>query len=473
MNRINKFCVYIFSYALIGIMLLISSSCSKKQIVYDSNAQEPEEYSLVPYSVSKSDSYTYEDKGTEEKLVDTFTSADGLCLIRKFNSYYDVTLDYENGSASQIGKAYAECIEKALPDFAKVSEPYLYENINLAYHGNSFESKSLQRKVESLINNLPEEYKEEIFAFAEYMSKGMHGFIQDGIFSYEEILTFQVIPEALRGTCCSALSLWGDKTYSGKPITVRVLEWSMGSECRMGAINAVVHHKKGEASFTAISFLGLHGIISAINDNGVFSAILDVGSDVSQTSDFTNKRCYTYDIRYALEQYDTAKRVGNFLCDNSYDYTFCHNVIITDKNYSACAENCVREVVEKGKGFSVLRTSDTPLFYGLSWEDKNSFCVVNSFATRDNQDKFSVEPSNIVRFDKYKTLVNSKEKFSLGDLKTAITSENVDDTAIMKIHSQNTIQIIIVDYETGHIQVAFTGTDGVKNRPAFIDIGTY
>jgi hypothetical protein len=33
--------------------------------------------------------------------------------------------------------------------------------------------------------------------------------------------------------------------------------------------------------------------------------------------------------------------------------------------------------------------------------------------------------------------------------------------------------MILVDYHTGNVQVAFTGVEGVVDHPVFVDIGNY
>jgi len=468
MNRIQKACFFLI---LAGLIL---TGCTKKNTtseIFEKNTEDS--FVLTPVAVSKSEDFEYKDQGTVEEVIETFASEDGLCVIKKLPSYYDVTLDYEKGSPYAVGTAYAECLYKVFPNFAEFTEPYLYENINLAFSGLEIDFSELQKRIDYLVNGLPSDYREEIQAFAAASSKGVHGYEKDGVLSYEEVLTYQLVPEGLRGTACSGLSLWGDKTESGKPMTVRFLEWTLGSECQLGAIHAVIHQKKGKESLTAISFLGMHGIISAINDDGVFAAILDVGSWTKDPINFEGKKAYTYEIRNALEKYSSGFEAADYLVKTSPAFTYCHNVFVTDSAQTFCCEDAIQETMNNDRAYPELRTPESSLFPGLKWEDKNSFCVVNSFATENNQDYFTNKQSNIVRFAKYNALVKAGKKFSPGTLKTAITAENSADLKITRIHSQNTIQIILVDYDTKHIQVAFTGTDGVKNRPDFIDIGTY
>ena len=411
----------------------------------------------------------YKDEGTKETSVSTLSSEDGLCVIKVMPSYYDVTLDYEKGDRASVGKAYGTLIRERMPDYIDVMEPYIYENIRMAYGGNYTEA-AVETREKVLFESWRQEYREEISAFAEAISGGVHGIAEDGKLSYEEAVLAQMIPDALRPTCCSALSLWGSKTSTGDRITLRNLEWNLGSDNQMGKIHAVTHMKNGDRSLTAISALGLLDIISGINDNGVFAAILDVGSVQDEAYVCEGKKCYTMDLRFALEECSTARDLGEFMVSESGNYTWCHNLIITDSNDSFCAEDCVSQVVESGYGKSVLRDCNTPILKGLSWDSRDSLCVVNSFASEGNQDGFSGSNSNIIRFAKYNEWVKAKDKFSPKDVKELITQETVDQYVVQNAHSAGSAQLILIDYHTGSVQVAFSGPDGVTDKPDFIEV---
>ena len=411
----------------------------------------------------------YKDEGTKETSVSTLSSEDGLCVIKVMPSYYDVTLDYEKGDRASVGKAYGTLIRERMPDYIDVMEPYIFENIRMAYGGNYTEA-AVETREKVLFESWRQEYREEISAFAEAISGGVHGIAEDGKLSYEEAVLAQMIPDALRPTCCSALSLWGSKTSTGDRITLRNLEWNLGSDNQMGKIHAVTHMKNGDRSLTAISALGLLDIISGINDNGVFAAILDVGSVQDEAYVCEGKKCYTMDLRFALEECSTARDLGEFMVRESGNYTWCHNLIITDSNDSFCAEDCVSQVVESGYGKSVLRDCNTPILKGLSWDSQDSLCVVNSFASEGNQDGFSGSNSNIIRFAKYNEWVKAKDKFSPKDVKELITQETVDQYAVQNVHSAGSAQLILIDYHTGSVQVAFSGPDGVTDKPDFIEV---
>ena len=149
-----------------------------------------------------------EDVCTEEPTLSTYSSDDGLCVIEKKEHYYAVTLDLEKGDHYKAGAAYAEAILKTSSDFAENFEPYLFENITMAFSEVNEESyKSLTERVTALKDSLEEEYRLEVEGFADSISGGVHGYEKDGIISYEEALTLQMVPDALRGTSCSAVSL--------------------------------------------------------------------------------------------------------------------------------------------------------------------------------------------------------------------------------------------------------------------------
>ena len=411
----------------------------------------------------------YTDEGTVEEPLVTYSSDDGLCVVKVMPSYYDVTLDYEKGSRAEVGAAYGSLIREKMPEFIETMEPYLYENIRMAY-GGEFLPEAVNERQKILFTSLRPEYQEEVSAFAEAISNGAHGITEDHVISYEEAVLMQMIPDALRPTCCSALSLWGSKTVTGDRITLRNLEWNLGSNNQMGMINAVTHMKNGSRTLTAISVLGLLDIISGINDDGVFAAILDVGSVQNEAYVYEGKKCYTMELRYALEEYGTARELGEFMVGESGDFTWCHNLIISDANDSFCAEDCVSQVVEKGLGQSVLRDCNTPIFEGLSWDSADSLCVVNSFTSADNQDGFTGISSNIIRFAKYNEWVNSVDKFSPKDVKDMITQEIVDQYTVQNVHGSGSAQLILVDYHTGSVQVAFSGPEGVIDKPDFIEV---
>ncbi len=429
-------------------------------------------------SLNVEEAAIYTDDSEKEDVIETYSSADGLCVIERYPTYYDVSLDYGKGEPVEVGKAYAQTILEAVPDFADTFEPYLHENIRGAFNGRKINYDALEERIETLINSLPEDYRDEVISFAKTLSQGEadyaeDGYAEDGRLSYIEALTMQIIPDALRPTACSALSLGGEKTVSGKRITIRNLEWNTGSNNQMTKIHAVAHMKKGENSITTVGILGLLDIITAVNDDGVMIAILDVGSKEELPFVYNDKKCYTFEIRYALEHFDNAKEAGEYLVGESGDFTWCNNLLCTDEKDAFCCENATKEVAATGKARSVLRTTESELMEGLAWDSPDALCIVNSFATKGNQDGFTGAEFNITRFVKYNKWVKEKDKFSIADAKGLVAREVVDQFVVSNVHNSGNVHTVIVDYATGKIHVAFTKGDHADDIPVFWEVGTY
>lgn len=413
----------------------------------------------------------YTDESPSEEPVSETVSDNGLCTIVRYPSYYGVTLDYEKGTPSDVGAAYAETILKAVPDYEIVFEPYLFENIRNAFSGRDIRYDSLEKRIMSLISGLPDEYREEVESFARTIADGEEGYLENGKLSYIEALTMQLIPDALRPTACSALSIGGSRTESGERLTMRNLEWNLGSSAQMTQIHAVTFMKKGKNSITAISVLGLFDMITAVNDDGVMIGILDVGTVNHMPFVYEEKKSYTFDIRYVLENFDNAADAAKYLSENSGSYTWCHNLLVTDRRDAFCCENATAEAVAEGRARSVIRTPETPLMEGLAWNTPDTLCIVNSYATEGNQDGFSGDPGNMIRFVKYNNWVSETEKFSVADLKGIMAREVVDQYEVANVHNSGTVHTVIVDYATGDIHVAFTTGECADDIPEYLLVG--
>ena len=67
----------------------------------------------------------------------------------------------------------------------------------------------------------------------------------------------------------------------------------------------------------------------------------------------------------------------------------------------------------------------------------------------------------------------------MGELKTVLTQEKVaqgeeaGEAKVDNTRSTSTVQLIIVDYNTGRVQVSFTPETGPTDDVVFTDIGCY
>ena len=486
-----------YTALLMGVCSIALSGCSEGTASYDGFERKVAAKSSLTSVDSVLDSQSYEGEVAKyEETVMTFSSDDGLCVIEKKPSYYDVTLDYTKGDYYAVGSAYAETIKKIDVEFAGVLEPYLYENVKMAFPNLNEDYTPVLDRINILLTQIPEEYRNEMEGFAKTISDGKTGMEDDGILSYEEALLMNMVPDTLRGTNCNALSVWGEKTASGERIISRTLEWTLGSENQMCSAHAVTHFKmpEGKKSYTSFSVLGMLDMLTGINESGVFVGILDVGSEDNYVCE--GKKCYTYELRYALENMDDARSVGEYMVSESKNFTFSHNVFINDKENTFVAEDCavdledeatrqnyiegleldakdenIEDILREYGGYSVLRDVNTPLIDGIKWDNPDSLAVVNSFMTEGNRDYLTGVGNNLIRFSKFNAWVGEKDRLTLADVKSIVTRETMDNNSkFQKIHSDNVFQTIIYDYGTGEMDITFTGTEGVQNHPEFVRV---
>ena len=408
-------------------------------------------------------------KPAAEKTLDVFTSDDGLCKIEKKKSYYDVTLGYEKGTPKEIGAAYAQAIKKACPTYAEILESYLFENIRTTFQTN-IDNSALSDRALKLRNSLSNDYQQEIEGFAQEITDGEKKIKEDGRLSYDEVVLLNVLPDALRATQCSTMTISGNKSATGHRITSRNLEWTLGSNNQICEGHCVVHFKNGEKSFTAISFPGMFDVLTAVNDSGVMIGTLDVGSLYDSTFADEGRTCYSFALRYVMENCNSAKEAAQYLAKHSPEYTFNSNAFITDDKDAYCVE-----MVVSGKdGTPLVRDSSTELHDGLTWDDPECLCAVNSFAAKGNSDMLTTSNGNYVRWKKYNDLFCAeKEKITLTRYLQLLTCEKVEDSPVVNIRSNNLVHTVVADYDSHRLIALMTGKEGVKDEVSFIDLGSF
>ena len=406
---------------------------------------------------------------TEEQTEATFRSTDGLCVIDKKKSYYDVTLDLTQGDHYAAGKAYAETALLAVPDYEAFIDRYINELIGQTFRKtqNTGTGEAISRRIRDLTAALPADYMAELEGFAAPFHGGKTGFSNDGKLTDEEAMLLHLVPDVLRNTACSALTADGSRTASGKRLTARVLEWDLGRNNLMCSAHCVLHLKNGTSSLTSVTSLGLLDVITGINQDGVFAAVLDVGT-MDVLYDSTGRESYTFAVREGLETCRTAKKFGDYIIRRAPSFPYSHNVFITDENDAFVAENCTAP--EEGK--PILRDENTKLCDGITWNTPGCLCAVNAYAADGNQSHFMQNAENIGRWVKYDNLFGNETQLTLSRMEELMTSEQTG-TFLNNIRSEGVVFILLADYDTGTLTAALTGTEGVTDKPEFLNLGAF
>lgn len=466
-NRILK----MVALALAVISAAMLGGCSSSTPTYEGfDIPQQEKNTLKPvgnYYLERSDDDV---KAEKEKTIQTYTSEDGLCVIKVKQDYYDVTLDYEKGSSKKVGAAYAEAIVAAYPGYPKMLEGYLFENIREAFGGTLSDFSELQERLDILKGSLDKKYQGEMEGFADAIkTTDESGFKEDGKLSREEAILINMVPDALRPTACSAITVNGNKTTTKHRMTARLLEWNLGSDNQLSSVHCVTHFKNGGKSFTSIGLLGMMDILTAVNKDGLVIGELDVGSASGEEFTCEGRTCYTYGLRHAIENFSTAKEAGDYLISNSSKYTFSVNVLLTDDKEAYCAELSVTEA----DGQSVFRDSSTPLNDGLEWDSKDCLGMVNSFAAKGNADLMTAAPGNLVRWKKFNNLFCNDEKISLNRFKELLTCEKTEDSPVINFRGDNLVHMVVFDYDTHSIQAILNNDKQEADNQKFVDLGTF
>ena len=258
----------IIAIVIVGALLLLGSKTAKcEEVEGQSEPVKP----VANYDTKETAVYT--EDGIEANVLLEYTTPDGICTIKVTEAYYDVTLDEENATSYQAGLAYGKAISEVYPNYCTDLEPYIHENIRYAFPNVKDDFSPVTTRLGSLYHSINGDYQQEIKGLSDGLGLKKRGIKKDGVLSVEEFLAGQLLPDALRQTACSGLSLWGEKTITGDMLAVRCLEWQLGSDNTMCKIHSVLHLKNGEKSIASIGFLGLLEVISGINNDGVFGAI--------------------------------------------------------------------------------------------------------------------------------------------------------------------------------------------------------
>ena len=137
-------------------LCLSTTGCAYSMETYEDFQGETSSVSTLEPSGTTLNKISYEGEPAEKEEAEaTYESKDGLCVIEKKPSYYEVFLDYSGGDYRAVGKAYAEAIRKLDIDFSAVFEPFIYENIKTAFSNLNGDYKPVEDRIDILMENIP------------------------------------------------------------------------------------------------------------------------------------------------------------------------------------------------------------------------------------------------------------------------------------------------------------------------------
>jgi hypothetical protein len=335
-----------------------------------------------------------------------------------------------------------------------------------------FDYADLLDRANDINTQLPEDYRNELEGFYSMLSNTAIDVAGDGKLSKAEFYIMNLIPDIIDYSQCSAVSVFGTLSATGSTITGRNLDWPGGFFNEFPQLQAVTVIRNGSKSVCLIGCLGFMGAITAINDDGIFAAIL-----LSPLAgyDSTDKRSYPFDIRYALENYSSLDDVASYLTDAGKQYTFGHLVFLSDAAVSKVVENDVSIV-----GNRPVREYNSDFNLGVTaWPSPAldfSIGAVNSFVLNGNTDNHTGSNSNTNRWSSLiSQLANyAGDRITVPELKEIISFDDGDGPDSMStgdLYNSSTQQCIIFQPQTMTLEIYFRARNGdLEDDPVFESI---
>lgn len=308
------------------------------------------------------------------------------------DSYYQVNVDLVNYSHYEFGLQYAQQISYMVSDFEERIDSFVNANLEVCKQIDpSLNFATVRDRAFDIYSNLPIEYVAELVGMEQVFSYDVD-VLGDGRLSRHELLVYQLFADVLRPSRCSASAVYGDTSSTGSTIVGRNLDWYDFPNREANEIHSVTVINNGSKSIASFGMLGLLCAGSAVSDDHVFAAVLDIDTgDPYPNTD--GKRSYTMDLRYALENQTSLDGVAGFV--STKDYAYNHLVFLADPTTAKVEEE---DIDSPGRG---LRTATSQLIDGLSWDIPDAIATVNSFLLPANAPTHFDAPSNVNRWNSF------------------------------------------------------------------------
>lgn len=175
--------------------------------------------------------------------------------------------------------------------------------------------------------SIPEDYVKEMKALA--TAAGVE---------YDDVLLANTVFDIKRVVYCSTVVAVGERSADGKPIFGRNLDFPTLGVAQDYSCIVVMHPEKGHA-VAAVTFPGIVGVLSGLNDAGVAAATMEVhlrGVNLEAMP-------YAMLFRTALTGADSTADVIKTVTDNARTTT--NNLMVCDaEGDAACVELAIRKV---------------------------------------------------------------------------------------------------------------------------------
>lgn len=218
----------------------------------------------------------------------------------------------------------------------------------------------LIERSKSLVGQIPKDYLVEIDGFAETSG-----------FDRELLVGVNTMVDTYRGGFgCSSLIVDADRSATGSPLLGRNLDFfTLGKLQRYSLV--AIYRPDGKHAFVLVSFPGLIGCLSGMNDAGLAVAVHEVFFSRDGAGMFDpNGTPYTFCFRRILEECTTVEEAEKLL--NSMKRTTLLNLSVCDRRSGGVLEITPKNVVLRRSTDGICACtnhfrSDTLGTFALAW----------------------------------------------------------------------------------------------------------
>jgi hypothetical protein len=383
--------------------------------------------------------------------------------IADSGAYYHVVCDLAAaGSHHQMGLELGQQIAAAAPEFETLVDSYLAER-----SGSNSTYNAWIARMGDIWPQVPQELQDEIDGMTEGVAAETLNVRGDGKLSRDEIRVLNLFPDCARTSQCAGLVVFGTGSFSGHPMTARLLDWHSGNQNQLGQVQAVTFIQNGSRSVCLVGHLGFLGAVTGFNDDGLFAGILDSPTGTAYTS--AGKRSYAMDIRRALETFEDMDSAAAYLSDTTKHYAYNHLVLMSDRSRGGVLENNF-----SGSGTDMhrdLRRDTSSLNPGIEWEYDGAVAAVNSFVLLGNHDNHTGYQFNTGRWSSFRNqvgLCGSGVDWEELKLIAGFDNGNGPGYEYTDIYNAGNHQIVCFRPDSMILEVAFKPKSGtLPNDPVF------
>lgn len=404
-----------------------------------------------------------------------------LAEVADKGSHYEVILDYETGASPRdMGRAYAEALVRCVPDVESKLDAILHALVNsnslMELSQGSIPSWLLRviamTRLEDILPQLQEPYLQELEGLADVLASSEAFQPGDGKLSRTEILAMNLGMDIGRWEQCCALSVFGSRSSTGAPQTVRVLEFPVEQALLMRQLHGVTKIKNGDKSLCLVQPLGLLGVVSGVSASGIFAAVLD--SPTHQKYESQGRRSYSFDLRHALENCASVEAIAEYMGSPSRAYTYNHVIFMSDGTSAGALENNFSGVGPNMR--RALRTSTSKLNEKILWNEPEAFAAVTAFVLEGNDSSFfwgHPEPErNSARWEVFRAFMAERPRAIASDdlmgLLGRYEGDSVPDTRKPgDIYTNGALHLLYLSHEDMTFKAAFLPPDDTPRVPSF------